>query len=208
MMTTQEIIRMVERNMNNNPNPMIATDAGVRAVKKYVALAKKHKIDFALVGGIAMHFYGGPRLTKDVDVIASGVLPIEAERQLGFGGERYQVLIGKLRVPLDWIVRKDEARVFYEKALQEAYQLPNGLPIVTAEWLIILKYIAGRFKDQQDAVFLLKQKGLVDRKLIRQRITDTLGRSGWAAFAAGLKRWYDLADGKITLKVVPPPKTE
>lgn len=177
---------------------MIATEAGVRAVKKYVALAKKHKIDFALVGGIAMHFYGGPRLTKDVDVIASGTLPIKAERRLGFGGERYRVPIGKLQVPLDWIVRNDEARGFYEKALEEAYQLPNGLPIVTAEWLIILKYIAGRFKDQQDAVFLLKKKGLVDRKLIRRKITETLGRTGWAAFAAGLKRWCDLADGKIT----------
>lgn len=198
MMTRQEIIRMVDRNMRNNPNPMIATDAGVRAVKKYASLAKKHKIDFALVGGIAMHFYGGPRLTKDVDVIASGVLPIDAERQLGFGGERYRVPVGKLKVPLDWIVRKDEARAFYEKALQEAYQLPNGLPIVTAEWLIILKYIAGRFKDQQDAVFLLKKKGLVDRKLIRRKITETLGRGGWATVANGLKRWYDLADGKIT----------
>lgn len=47
---------MVERNMNNNPNQMIATEAGVGAVKKYAALARKHKIDFALVGGIAMHF--------------------------------------------------------------------------------------------------------------------------------------------------------
>ncbi|MEO6485390.1 MAG: hypothetical protein ABIO54_07790, partial [Pyrinomonadaceae bacterium] len=70
---------------------MIATDAGVRAVKKYAALAKKHNINFALVGGIAMHFYNGPRLTKDVDVIASAILPIEAERKLGFGGDRYRV---------------------------------------------------------------------------------------------------------------------
>ncbi len=198
MMTREEIIRMVDRNMRNNPNPMIATEAGVRAVKKYASLAKKNKIDFALAGGIAMHFYGGPRLTKDIDVIASAVLPIEAERRLGFGGERYQVAVGKLKVPLDWIVRKDDARVFYEKALQEAYVLPNGLPIVTAEWLVILKYIAARFKDQQDAVFLLKQKGLADRKLIRRLITNTLGPTGWAAFAAGLKRWYDLVDGKIT----------
>jgi len=197
-MTREEIIKMVERNMRNNPNPMIATEAGVRAVKKFAPLAKKKKIDFALVGGIAMHFYGGPRLTKDVDVIASDVLPIEPERRLGFGGERYQVPIGKLKVPLDWIVRKDDARAFYEKALEEAYVLPNGLPIVTAEWLVILKYIAVRFKDQQDAVFLLKEKGLVDRKLIRRLITNTLGPTGWAAFAAGLKRWYDLADGKIT----------
>lgn len=198
MMTKQEIIKFIERNMNNNPNPMIATEAGVRAVKKFAPLAKKNKIDFALIGGIAMHFYGGPRLTKDVDVIASGILPVEAERKLGFGGERYRVPIGKLKVPLDWIVRKDEARAFYEKALDDAYLLPNGIPIVTAEWLVILKYIAGRFKDQQDAVFLLKKKGLTDRKLIRRHITKTLGPTGWAAFANGLKRWYDLADGKIT----------
>ena len=88
MMTREEIIRMVDRNMRNNPNPMIATDAGVSALKKLASLAKKKNIDFALIGGIAMHFYNGLRLTKDVDVIASEVLPVEAERQLGFGGER------------------------------------------------------------------------------------------------------------------------
>ena len=197
-MTREEIIRMVDRNMRNNPNPMIATDAGVSALKKLASLAKKKNIDFALIGGIAMHFYNGLRLTKDVDVIASEVLPVEAERQLGFGGERYLVPVGKLKVPLDWIVRRDEAKIFYEKALQESYILPNGLKIITAEWMVILKYIAGRFKDQQDAVFLLKQKGLVSRKLIRKKIDQTLGRGGWAAFANGLKRWYDLADGKIT----------
>lgn len=198
MMTKQEIIRLVDRNMNNNPNPMIATEAGVRAVRKYAALAKKHNIDFALVGGIAMHFYGSQRLTKDVDVIASAVLPIEAERRLGFGGERYRVTIGRSKLPLDWIVRNDQARVFYEKALEDAYLLPNGLPIVTPEWLVILKYIAGRFRDQQDAVFLLKQKKLTDRKLIRKKIIDNFGAAGWALLAVGLKRWYDLADGKIT----------
>ena len=197
-MTQEQIVRMVDRNMRDNPNPMIATEAGVSAVKKVAGIAKKKNIDFALIGGIAMHFYNGPRLTKDVDVIASEVLPVEAERQLGFGGERYRVPVGKLKVPLDWIVRHDEAKAFYEKALVDAYDLPNGLRIITAEWLIILKYIAGRFKDQQDAVFLLKQKGLVDRKLIRRKINETVGRGGWAGFANGLKRWYDLADGKIT----------
>ncbi len=197
-MTAGEIIKMVERNMENNPNPMIATDAGVRAVKQYAPLAKKHNIDFALVGGIAMHFYGSPRLTKDVDVIASEVLPIKAERQLGFGGERYRVAVGRLKLPLDWIVRNDQARKFYEKALEEAYVLKNGLPIVTPEWLVILKYIAGRFRDQQDGVFLLKQKTLTDRKLIRRKIVDNFGPETWSAFAVGLKRWYDLADGKIT----------
>ena len=189
---------MVERNMLNHPNPMIDTETGVKAVKQCAALAKEKNIDWALVGGIAMHFYGSPRLTKDVDVIASAVLPIEAERRLGFGGARYRIRVGKKQIPLDWIVRDDQAKKFYEKALTEAYLLPNGLPIVTPEWLVILKYIAGRFKDQQDAVFLLKQKGLTNRKLIRRKIIDNFGGEFWALSAVGLKRWYDLADGRIT----------
>ena len=64
--------------------------------------------------------------------------------------------------------------------------------------MIILKYIARHFKDQQDAVYLLKQKGLVNRRLIRRKITQTAGRDFWALVAAGMQRWYDLADGRIT----------
>jgi len=100
-------------------------------------------------------------------------------------------------MPVDWIVRDDTARKFYQLALQDAYQLSNGLPIVTPEWLVILKYIAGRMKDQQDAIHLLRQKGLVDRRLLRRKIVDTAGREYWALVAAGLQRWYDLADGRI-----------
>ena len=197
-MTKQEIIEMVERNMRNHPNPMIDTETGVSAVLQVADVAETYGINWALVGGIAMHFYGSPRLTKDVDVIASAVLPLDAERLLGFGGARYRIKVGEKKVPLDWIVRSDTVDVFYERALAEAYRLPTGLPIVTPEWLVILKYIAGRFRDQQDAVFLLKQKGLTDRKLIRRKITETIGRAGWGAFAAGLQRWCDLADGRIT----------
>ncbi len=43
-----------------------------------------------------------------------------------------------------------------------------------------------------------KQKGLVDRRVIRRRIIAVAGREFWALVAAGLKRWYDLADGRIT----------
>lgn len=73
-----------------------------------------------------------------------------------------------------------------------------GVPIVTSERLMILKYIAGRFKDQEDAVFLLKQKGLVNRRLIRKKIVDTASPEYYALIANNLRRWYDLADGKIT----------
>ncbi|HQU93955.1 MAG TPA: hypothetical protein PLK77_16785 [Pyrinomonadaceae bacterium] len=44
----------------------------------------------------------------------------------------------------------------------------------------------------------MRKKGLVDRKRIKKNVTATLGINGWVAMANGLKRWYDLADGKIT----------
>ena len=188
---------MVERNMRNHPKPMIDTETGLEALQRVLSFAENNEINWALVGGIAMHFYGGPRLTKDVNVIASAVLPLEAERSLGFGGERYRVKVGKKNVPIDWIVRKDTAQKFYEQALKEANEL-FGVPFVTPEWLIILKYIAGRIKDRQDAIFLFKEKGLVNRRLIRRKIIETAGNEFWALVAVGLQRWYDLADGRIT----------
>lgn len=198
MLTAQEIRKLVERNIKNNPNPMIDQETAMRALRTISKQADRKKIPWALVGGVAMAFYGSPRLTKDVDVIAAATLPLEAERKLSFGGERYQAKVGKNQVPVDWIVRNDNVDVFYQKALSEAHTGHDGPPLVTPEWLVILKFIAGRFRDQQDAVFLLKQKGLVDRKLVRRKVTEIIGPPGWAVFSVGLKRWYDLADGKIT----------
>jgi hypothetical protein len=197
MMTKQEIINFIERNMNNNPNPMIDSETALKALKAVSKNADKKKIPWALVGGVAMSFYGSPRLTQDVDVISSATVGIKAERKLGFGGERYRTKVGNKNVAVDWIVRDDTAKKFYEKALTEATEV-SGLPIITPEWLVILKYIAGRFKDQQDGVFLLKKKKLVDRKLIRKKIIETAGPEFWALVASNLKHWYDLADGKIT----------
>ncbi len=197
-MTEKEIDNLVERNLKSNPNQMIDTETGLAALEKIAETAKKQNVEWALIGGVAMHLYGSPRLTKDVDVIASKILDLDAERNLGFGGKRYQIKIGKKKVPIDWIVRNDTARKFYEKALEQAHVLKNGVPIITPEWLIILKYIAGRFKDQQDAVFLLKQKNLVNRKIIKKHIIETAGGEYWALAASGLQRWYDLADGRIT----------
>lgn len=197
-MTEKEIDKFIERNLKSKSNQMIDTKTGLEALDKIAKTAKKQAVEWALVGGVAMHLYGSPRLTKDVDVIASAILDLESERNLGFGGKRYQIKIGKKDIPVDWIVRRDTARKFYEQALKQAHQLKNGLPIITPEWMITLKYIAGRFKDRQDAVFLLKQKKLVNRRLIRQKIIETAGGEYWALVAVGLKRWYDLADGRIT----------
>lgn len=179
---------------NAAANEMIDTATGLETVKAVAEIADAEQIEWALVGGLAMHLYGSPRLTRDVDLIASRTLPLDAERPLRFGGARYKLQINNRSVPVDWIVRRDTARKFYETALSEALTLPNNTRIVTPEWLIILKFIAGRYKDQEDAIFLLRQREMVNRRQIRRNVLKVVGEETWTLMAAGLRRWFDLAD--------------
>lgn len=73
----------------------------------------------------------------------------------------------------------------------------DGIPILTPEWLVILKFIAGRFKDQEDAVYLLREKGLVNRDKIRELITKVFGANAWLLAKLGYQHWFDLADGNV-----------
>ncbi len=194
-MSEQELIKYIEQNLENSP--MIDTDAGISAVKKLAEIAEKEQIEWALAGGIAMHLYGSPRLTKDVDVISLKRLPLAAIRPIGFGGESYEVMVGKKRIHVDWIVREDNYRQYYFQALKDANMLKNGIRIITPEWLAILKYIAGRDKDLNDIVFLLKKNGYLKREKIKENIVKTKSEDVWFAMLPNWQRLFDLADSKI-----------
>ena len=116
-------------------------------------------------------------------------------RMTSHSGVTIRKPFGKNNVQIDWIVRSDGYHELYRKALQEAISLPNGLRIVTPEWLVILKFNAGRQKDLDDIVFLLKQKKLVDRSLIKHKIVETGGEWAWLTMMSGFRRLCDLADG-------------
>jgi hypothetical protein len=51
-------------------------------------------------------------------------------------------------------------------------------------------------ENQEDAVFLLSRKDLVDRNLIKEKIIEHLGRAAWGLARHGYERWYDIADGR------------
>ena len=145
-----------------------------------------------------MGLYGSDRLTKDIDVIASKPLPVPPAQiagQLRQGGQRYITRANDRTVAIDWIIRRDEFSGLFQQALNEAVKI-GGVPLLTPEWLVILKFIAGRFKDQEDAVFLLSRKGLVDRKLIQEKITKLYGPAAWGLAKHGYQRLFDIADGK------------
>ncbi|MBP9663369.1 MAG: hypothetical protein KBD94_02015 [Pyrinomonadaceae bacterium] len=174
---------------------LLDTESAQEAIVAVSEIAAANGVDWALVGGIAVALYGGDRNTKDIDVIANKLLPLDSEGKLRQGGERYSIKAAKRDVYVDWILRNDAFKKLFEIALSEAVKI-NGVPVVTPEWLVILKFIAGRFKDQEDAVFLLSQKGLVDRKSIKEKIIKHVGREAWGLARHGYERWYEMADGR------------
>lgn len=177
---------------------VIDTDSASQAVEEITKLAEANGINWALVGGLAMNLYGSDRLTKDIDIIADKPLPLPQNQIVGKlkqGGERFNAETDKTVVSIDWIIRNDVFKLMFNEALKSAVKI-NNVPVLTPEWLVILKFIAGRFKDQEDAVFLLSRHGLVNRKLIKAHIIETAGEIAWELAKHGYQRWYDLADGR------------
>lgn len=193
---SEEAKKIIEKALQNKENLMIDTKTGLEAALKIGEIAKSQNVRWALVGGLAMHLYGSDRLTKDVDIIAEKLLNIsKILGHLKQGGVRYEIAASDNKVSVDWIIRNDEAKKYYEQALKDAVLL-EGIPIISPEWLVILKYIAGRFKDQEDAVFLLSRKGFINRSKIKDLIIKISGREGWVLAKAGYLRLFALADGR------------
>lgn len=174
---------------------LLDEESAIRAIETVGTLAEANNIEWALVGGLAMRFYGSKRLTQEVDIIASKTLPIESRSLLKQGGARYHIQTVERVVAVDWIIRSDEAQKFYQAALNDLVMIEN-MPIITPEWLVILKYIAGRFNDKEDSVFLLSRSNMVDRSKIKESVLKIGGTAAWAVMKYGLQHLYNLADGK------------
>ena len=174
---------------------LLDDESATEAIKTVAKIADANGVNWALVGGLAMAIYGNDRNTKDIDIIADKLLPLENKGLLRQGGERYLIKTHKKEVAVDWILRNDEFKKLFQIALDEAVKI-NDVPVLTQEWLVILKFIAGRFKDQEDAVYLLSRKGLVNRNQIKSHIVRVVGATAWGLAKHGYQRWYDIADGK------------
>lgn len=194
-MSEAELRLHIERMLQDTAKHMISTDTALEATRQVGQLAAQHRIEWAVAGGVAMYLYGSPRLTNNLDIIASDTLPLQSQRELGFGGERYAVQAGKYAVQVNWIVRNDGYQKYYRAALRQVVKLPDGVCVVTPAWLVILKYFAGRQKDLDDIVFLLRQRDITSRTTIKQKVIDTTGEDAWFGMLPGLRRLFDLADG-------------
>jgi len=172
----------------------ISTEEGLKAAGIIFEQADKEGVECALAGGIAMHIYGYLRATQDVDMLASGKLDLPSENTLSFGGESHPVQVGERKITVDVIVRDDFFRDFYEAALRDAQTLPNGWRIITPEWMVILKFLAGRSKDILDLLWLLKEPRLVDRKKVAKSLEQVMGKTGAEVALRGLENFYIQAE--------------
>lgn len=168
----------------------ISTEEGLKAAEIIFEQADKEGVKCALAGGIAMHIFGYLRATQDVDMLASKALNLPPEEKLSFGGESYVVEVGGRKITIDLIVRDDFFRDFYEAALHDAQITPDGWRVITAEWMVILKYLSGRGKDQLDLLWMLKEPNLVDREKIAQSLEQVMGKTGAQAVLRGLENFY------------------
>jgi hypothetical protein len=150
--------------------------------EKLIAAATEicdHCDEVVIVGGLAMQFWGSPRLTADVDLAATEV-PTDIDGRLTFGAE---LSFGGVRtvasnqVPVDVIVRDDEWSDLYEEAIDHAEDVDGApAPVVSPEYLVAMKMVAGRPKDEQDVRFLvLLDDDAFDMKECEEIVRDFLG---------------------------------
>jgi hypothetical protein len=140
-----------------------------------IGLLEKLGIGYALVGGLAAMYYGRPRFTEDVDLVAAsghaGQLAAHPDlmRQYHFDPTCTYKLYHESGVDIDlW---KDE---HVEGILARAVEVPMaGRRVRLAEMhdLLAMKLRAGRFQDDYDIAEMLKHQR-IDKDLLRPLVTD------------------------------------
>jgi len=170
----------------NSPNisqgKALSTDDALMAARYVLNLANKEGVVSAICGGLAMHIYGFTRATKDIDFIADKKISLEHYRELSFGGLAYKCLVENKEFEIDWILRNDDQKELYNAALKDHITIgEEKLPIISPEWLVIIKHVAGRGKDHMDCVWLLRQDSLVDRNKMISIVRKAMGpHAFWA----------------------------
>ena len=142
--------------------------------KKLLLLLVKHNVEFMLIGGYAVIYYGYERLTSDMDIwlkpsnenrdkfIAAlqekGIMDEDINVISKMDFTEIQVLnLGEKPNKIDFLT-KVHGLTFDEADLQKAYfpLKDKQIPIIHYHHLITLKMLAGRPQDKADVDILQK----------------------------------------------------
>lgn len=133
---------------------------------------------FALIGGLAVSTWSTPRATRDIDLL---VLVDTDKLQhvtaaLCDAGLNAELRRGGFNDPVPYLIRADAVdmivatKTFEVEAIKQSVDVPiagKTIPIVSPEYLIILKLNAGGPQDLLDVQELLAS-GLVNQELLAE----------------------------------------
>src|SRR5215469_610869 len=171
--------------MTSSKKRLLDPNSLAAAANALAEAARQQHASIALIGGFALQQYGSSRLTGDVDIISDEALiafdPIKA---LSFGGYQTTVTIAapsKVHVPVDVVMRDDGYKKLYQEALNRALSIRTlRIRLVRSEYLVAMKMIAGRKRDEEDLEFLILRG--TDLKPARKIIFKHLGIYGAESF--------------------------
>lgn len=129
----------------------------------------------ALIGSVALGWWGCPRLSPGVDLASfSGIgldLPY-TPLKLPYGGT---VWSGSEAPEVKIVVRTDEYMDLYRDAIRNAVPGPLGFPVVSPEYLAAMKLAIHDLRHRLDLKWLLGKKDLVDRLKLQKIVHDYVG---------------------------------
>ena len=132
-------------------------------------------IKFAVIGGVATRLYMPERMTKDLDVVIVVSDAQKARTKLEQAGFSFRVELALVRGSTWLAPNQQEIDVLEgeEKWWPEAVTLAQdnrdgqGLPILSLQYLVLMKYQAGRAQDLADIERMLGQAPDAELKAVR-----------------------------------------
>ncbi len=178
---------------------MLSVDQIDAAISEVGNLARQSGVRVMLVGGVAMHHYGSDRFTADIGFVSDGPVPeLAMETPLSFGGYQSHTPSG---VPVDLIMRDDDFKAIFEEALLYPRRIEGvDVPVVSPEYLVLMKMVARRPKDELDLEALLGL-GVVDVDKARKMVRRLLGAYAVADLDAAVTRVSGIATCHIDAAV-------
>jgi len=180
--------------MTSSKKRLLDPNSLAAAANALAEAARQQHASIALIGGFALQQYGSSRLTGDVDIISDEALTaFDPIKTLSFGGYQTTVTIAhipemlggappsKVHVPVEVVMRDDGYKKLYQEALNRAVSIRTlRIRLVRSEYLVAMKMIAGRTRDEEDLEFLILSG--TDLKPARKIIFKHLGIYGAESF--------------------------
>jgi len=155
------------------------------AAGEIASFLEKHKIPYAVLGGLAVQFHGEPRFTHDVDLMVlvspektesfidrtlAAFQPRISDAKSFAVKNRVLLVLSKDRTPIDisFGIPGYEEDVI-KRSVRHSPRKGLSYNLISAEDLIIHKCVAGRPRDLEDVESILIHKGLkVDVSYLRR----------------------------------------